>query len=111
MKTRSCLTLILGSIIFWQTKEISRIAAAPASPFDRDFLRHVSPIEWKNIILYGEIKIDPVKLRMSNPYSVFQHESGQYPTYAATTIGSTRSRAMPYVLFNQLPAFPTIRRR
>ena len=28
-------------------------AAAPDFPFDPDLLRHVSPIEWKNVILYG----------------------------------------------------------
>ena len=40
------------------------MTAAPDFPFDRNLLRHVSPIERKNIILYGEIKIDPVKLKM-----------------------------------------------
>ena len=64
MKTCSRLTLILASIIYWQAKEISRMTAAPDFPFDRNLLRHVSPIERKNIILYGEIKIDPVKLKM-----------------------------------------------
>ena len=49
---------------YWQAREISRIAAAPDFPFDPDLLRHVSPIEWKNVILYGEIKIDPAKLKM-----------------------------------------------
>ena len=33
----------------------------------------------ENVILYGEIKIDPATLKMRDPYSVFQHESGQYP--------------------------------
>ena len=64
MKTCSRLTLILASIIYWQAREISRMTTAPDFPFDRNLLRHVSPIEWKNIILYGEIKIDPVKLKM-----------------------------------------------
>ena len=41
--------------------------AAPDFPFDPDLLRHVSPIEWKNVILYGEIKIDPAKLKMRRP--------------------------------------------
>ena len=27
----------------------------------------VSPIEWKNVILYGEIKIAPAKLKMRDP--------------------------------------------
>ena len=63
----SCLTLILACIVYWQAREISRIAAAPDFPFDPDLLRHVSPIEWKNIILYGEIKIDPAKLKLREP--------------------------------------------
>ncbi len=63
----SCLTLILACIVYWQAREISRIAAAPDFPFDPDLLRHVSPIEWKNVILYGEIKIDPAKLKLREP--------------------------------------------
>ena len=39
-------------------REISRIAAAPGFPFDPDLLQHVSPIEWKNVILYGEFTND-----------------------------------------------------
>ena len=64
MNACSCLTLILACIVYWQAREISRLAAAPDFPFDPDLLRHVSPIEWKNVILYGEIKIDPSKLKM-----------------------------------------------
>ena len=41
-----------------------RIAAAPDFPFDPELIARVSPIEWKNVILYGEIKIDPDKLRI-----------------------------------------------
>jgi len=48
-------------------REISRMAAEPDFPFDPDLLRHVSPIEWKNVVLYGEIKIDPAKLKMRRP--------------------------------------------
>ena len=44
-----------------------RLRAAPDFPFDPDLLRHVSPIEWKNVILYGEIKIDPAKLKRRQP--------------------------------------------
>ena len=67
MNACSCLTLILASIIYWQAREISRISAAPDFAFDPELIRHISPIEWKNVILYGEIKIDPTKLRMRNP--------------------------------------------
>ena len=34
MNACSCLTLILACIIYWQAREISRIAAAPDFPFD-----------------------------------------------------------------------------
>ena len=67
MNACSCLTLILACIVYWQAREISRLAAAPDFPFDPDLLRHVSPIEWKNVILYGEIKIDPAKLKTRRP--------------------------------------------
>ena len=67
MKTCSCLTLILAGIIYWQAREITRLTTAPEFPFDPELIRHVSPIEWKNVILYGEIKIDPEKLRMRRP--------------------------------------------
>ena len=68
MNACSCLTLILACIVYWQAREISWLAAAPDFPFDPDLLRHVSPIEWKNVILYGEIKIDPAKLTRRGPY-------------------------------------------
>ena len=71
MTACSCLTLILACIVYWQAREISRLAAAPDFPFDPDLLRHVSPIEWKNVILYGEITIDPAKLTMRDPSRVF----------------------------------------
>ena len=67
MNACSCLTLILACIVYWQAREISRLAAAPDFPFDPDLLRHVSPIEWKNVVLYGEIKIDPAKLTRRRP--------------------------------------------
>ena len=67
MNACSCLTLILDYIVYWQAREISRLAAAPDFPFDPDLLRHVSPIEWKNVVLYGEIKIDPAKLTRRGP--------------------------------------------
>ena len=67
MNACSCLTLILACIVYWQAREISRLAATPDFPFDPNLLRHVSPIEWKNVVLYGEIKIDPAKLTRRRP--------------------------------------------
>ena len=63
----SCLTLILACIIYWQAREISRLAAQPDFPFDPDLIQYVSPIEWHNVVLYGEIRIDPNKLWIRNP--------------------------------------------
>ena len=62
MNACSCLTLILACVIYWQAREISRIAAALDFPFDTELIARISPIEWRNIVLYGEIKIDPSKL-------------------------------------------------
>ena len=36
-------------IIYWQAREISRLAADLDFPFDSDQIRHISPIEWKNM--------------------------------------------------------------
>ena len=44
MNACSCLTLILACIVYWQAREISRLAAAPDFLSDPDLLRHVSPI-------------------------------------------------------------------
>ena len=57
MNSCSCLTLILACIIYWQAKDISRVIRT-ADPerhgIELSLLRHVSPIEWDNIVLYGE---------------------------------------------------------
>ena len=53
MNACSCLTLILACIVYWQARELSRIAAAPNFPFDPRLIARVSPIEWKNGILAG----------------------------------------------------------
>ena len=79
MNACSCLTLILACIIYWQARETSRIAAAPDFPFDPELIARISPIEWRNIVLYGEIKIDPSKLRVRSPWSAFQQESCSHP--------------------------------
>ena len=61
MKSCSCLTLILACIVYWQSKEIGRIIAEcnpEAEGVDTSYLEHVSPIEWQNVVLYGEYFID-----------------------------------------------------
>lgn len=61
MKSCSCLTLILACIIYWQAREIGRVITEcnPESDgVDTSLLEHVSPIEWENVVLYGEYVID-----------------------------------------------------
>ena len=50
-----------------RSREISRIALRKDFPFDPSLIQYISPIEWKNVILYGEIKIDPKKIKPRNP--------------------------------------------
>ncbi|MFK7932004.1 MAG: Tn3 family transposase [Saprospiraceae bacterium] len=56
----SSLTLILACIIYWQAKEIHRVLleCPPEKELDLTLLKHVSPITWDNVILYGEYVID-----------------------------------------------------
>ncbi len=56
-----CLTLILARIVYWQAREISRVtrqSAPAANGVDLSLLEHVSPIEWDNVVLYGQYILD-----------------------------------------------------
>ena len=61
MNSCSCLVLILASIIYWQAREITRVVRQ-CNPkdegIDPQLLQHVSPIEWENVVLYGQYLID-----------------------------------------------------
>jgi TnpA family transposase len=53
--------LIIAAIIYWQAKEISNVIREhdlEAAGIDISLLAHVSPIEWSNVILYGEYKLN-----------------------------------------------------
>ena len=66
MNSCSCLTLILACIIYWQAKEITRrIRSGDAAEegIDVRLLQHVSPIEWDNVILYGQYVLDRALVR------------------------------------------------
>jgi TnpA family transposase len=60
MTSCSCLTLILAYIIYWQAEEIERVVTS-CNPEERGIdlamLEHISPIEWENVLLYGEYVI------------------------------------------------------
>jgi TnpA family transposase len=52
-----CLNLILACIVYWQSKEISRVMNEYnyiEAGFDPSLTAHISPVEWNNIIVYGE---------------------------------------------------------
>ncbi len=57
MNSCSCLTLILAGITYWQAREIDRVLNE-CDPVNNginvSLLEHISPIEWDNVILYGE---------------------------------------------------------
>jgi TnpA family transposase len=61
-----CLTLILACVIWWQTHQIDR-ALREGDPLGQGvepaLLEHLSPIEWDNILLYGEYDLDPSLVR------------------------------------------------
>ena len=93
MNTCSCLTLILACIVYWQARWISRIAATPDSPFDPEFIARVGPIEWKNVVLYGEIGINPDKPGIPGRQRAFLHESGSYPAIRPDPAPTARGRS------------------
>jgi hypothetical protein len=61
MNTCSCLNLILACIVYCQAREISRVLSqcdSVANGVDTSLLEHVSPIEWDNVVLYGQYILD-----------------------------------------------------
>jgi len=53
----SCLNLILACILYWQAWEISWVLSQcdpVANGIDLSLLERVSPIEWDNVVLYGQ---------------------------------------------------------
>jgi hypothetical protein len=60
--------LILACVIYWQAKEISRVVQWCRPEDEKDkidvtLLEHVSPIEWDNVILYGQYVLDRAQVR------------------------------------------------
>jgi len=62
----SCLTLILACIIYWQAREINRVVSEcnwEENGIDISMIQHISPIEWDNVILYGQYVIDKSRIK------------------------------------------------
>lgn len=75
MNSCSCLTLLLACIIYWQAKEITRLAREvdpEIDDVDLSLLKHVSPIEWDNIVIYGRYHFDRKLIRGRKPKSSAQ---------------------------------------
>jgi len=66
MNSCSCLTLILACIIYWQAREIDRVlneCNPEGYGINTALLEHVSPIEWENVVLYGEYVLNRELIR------------------------------------------------
>jgi hypothetical protein len=55
-------------VIFWQAEEISLVVRwhqpkEGEEKIDITLLEHVSPIEWDNVILYGQYILDRAQVR------------------------------------------------
>jgi hypothetical protein len=51
----------MAAIIYWQAKEISKVIKEndpEKAGIDLSLLSSISPIEWSNVILYGEYKLN-----------------------------------------------------
>jgi len=57
----NCTANIIAAITYWQSKEISSVIREKdpeAAGVDISLLAYISPIEWSNVILYGEYKLN-----------------------------------------------------
>ena len=57
----NCLTMIMACVIYWQAKELDRLvdsAEFVSMGFDSSLVKHVSPVGWDNVVLYGEYIIN-----------------------------------------------------
>ena len=60
------LTIILAAIIYWQSKELNRLFNSEEFKqmgFDPSLMSHISPVNWDNIVLYGEYIINMEMIR------------------------------------------------
>lgn len=56
-----CLTLIMACVIYWQAKELDRLTNSvefSAMGFNLNLVKHISPVGWDNVVLYGEYIIN-----------------------------------------------------
>jgi len=61
MRRASCVVLILAAIIYWQILQIDGVLQhwdPAAEGVDPALLTPISPIDWDNVVLYGEYHLD-----------------------------------------------------
>ena len=92
----SCPTLILACIVYWQAREISRLAAAPDFPFDPALLRHLSPSS-------GRTSSSTARSKSTPPSSLGTTLSVYFCTNLVSTLGSLTARV-------QLPSLRVVAR-
>jgi TnpA family transposase len=65
MNSCSSLTLLVACIVYWQAREMSRAArqVEPDANVDLSMLKHVSPIEWDNVVIYGQYRLNRGRIR------------------------------------------------
>ena len=57
---------------------------SPRKALPQPCSQHVSPIEWDNVILYGQYVLDRARGPLATgPYVVFLQQSGRYPNNPA----------------------------
>lgn len=57
----NALTIIMACVIYWQAKELDRLIHSDefaAMDFDLSLVKHISPVGWDNVVLYGEYIIN-----------------------------------------------------
>lgn len=53
--------MIMACVFYWQAKELDRLVNTVEFAeigFDPDLVKHVSPVGWDNVVLYGEYIIN-----------------------------------------------------
>ena len=97
MNACSCRILIFACIDYRQAREISRIAAATDFPFDPGHIARINLIQWKDVILGDEIRIDPARSGVRSPWRAFLYKSGSYPCWRKIPAPTDLLRAPPWV--------------
>lgn len=65
------LTIIMACVIYWQAKELDRLISSDefaTMDFDSSLVKHISPVGWDNVVLYGEYIINKLLINRQEYY-------------------------------------------